>query len=36
MHWASGNLETMKACLVDTFFTGFRDFVDDDWDSQAL
>lgn len=36
MQWASGTLEAIKACLVGTFFTGFRDFVDDDWGSQAL
>lgn len=36
VQWTSETLEAMKACLVHSFFTGFRDFVDDDWDSQAL
>lgn len=33
--WASGALEAMKASH-EYFFAGFRDFVDDDWGSQAL
>lgn len=33
---ALGTLEAVKACPVGSFFTGFRDFVDDGWDSQAL